>query len=79
MLLFGKQRDGFSLFFVYVWQIAEAERTCVELQRAASMLEGRLAELDHWNTDALDCCDQLQEKILKGRSASQSTTKVRKA
>ncbi|KAM4521617.1 nesprin-2a isoform 3-T4 [Odontesthes bonariensis] len=57
-------------------QIAEAERTCGELQRAASMLEGRLAELDHWNTDALDFCDQLREKILKGRSASESTTKV---
>ncbi|XP_041832728.1 nesprin-2-like [Melanotaenia boesemani] len=56
--------------------LAEAERTCGELQRAASRLEGRLAELDHWNTDALDCYDRLKEKMHKRRSALESSTKV---
>ncbi|XP_076613023.1 nesprin-2a [Chaetodon auriga] len=56
--------------------LAEAERTCEELQRAASRLEGRLAELDHWSTEALNCQQHLQEKKNKGRSALQSTAKV---
>ncbi|XP_023270952.1 nesprin-2-like [Seriola lalandi dorsalis] len=56
--------------------LSEAERTCGELQRAASRLEGRLAELDHWSTDALDCYQNLKDKEHRGRSALDSTAKV---
>ncbi|KAL7388816.1 hypothetical protein ABVT39_021245 [Epinephelus coioides] len=46
--------------------VAEAERTCGELQQAASRLEGHLAELDHWSTDALDCYQHLKEEKHRG-------------
>nr|XP_020459524.1 nesprin-1-like [Monopterus albus] len=49
--------------------LVEAERTCGELQRAASRLEGHLAEMDRWSTDALDCFQHLKEKEHRGRSA----------
>ncbi|XP_062293145.1 nesprin-2 isoform X5 [Scomber scombrus] len=53
--------------------LVEAERTCGELQQAASGLEGRLAELDHWSSEALDCYQLLKEKEQRGRTALQST------
>ncbi|XP_073348539.1 nesprin-1-like [Pagrus major] len=56
--------------------LAEAERSCGELQKAASLLEGHLAELDHWSTEALDCHQHLKEKKHRGRSAVESTAKV---
>lgn len=63
--------------FVSVRQmLAEAERTCGELQQAASRLEGRLAELDRWSTEALDCHQHLKEKKHRGRSALDPTAKV---
>ncbi|KAK2855974.1 hypothetical protein Q5P01_004709 [Channa striata] len=49
--------------------LAAAERTCGELQRAASQLEGCLAELDHWSTDALDYYQH------RGASALEPTVK----
>uniref|UniRef100_A0AAZ3Q1B6 Calponin-homology (CH) domain-containing protein n=1 Tax=Oncorhynchus tshawytscha TaxID=74940 RepID=A0AAZ3Q1B6_ONCTS len=46
-----------------VWQaLARAERTCSDLQRATSMLEGRLAELSHWGTEALEVHQHLEER-----------------
>ncbi|XP_014859415.1 PREDICTED: nesprin-2-like isoform X6 [Poecilia mexicana] len=54
-------------------ELAEAERCCGDLQRAASQLEGRVAELDHWSTEALDCYDQLMERKHRG---GQSAAKV---
>ncbi|XP_054474146.1 nesprin-2-like [Anoplopoma fimbria] len=54
----------------------DAERTCGELQRAASRLEGRLAELDHWSTEALDCYQHLRENRNRGRSALEPAAKV---
>nr|XP_046228198.1 nesprin-2 isoform X4 [Scatophagus argus] len=56
--------------------LAEAERACGELQRAASRLEGRLAELDHWSTEALDCHQHLKEGRHRGRSGVESTAKA---
>ncbi|XP_026174095.1 nesprin-2a isoform X2 [Mastacembelus armatus] len=56
--------------------LAAAESTCGELQRAASRLEGRLAELHHWSTDALDCYQCLKEKKHRGSSALDPTAKV---
>ncbi|XP_035534355.1 nesprin-2 isoform X4 [Morone saxatilis] len=56
--------------------LGEAERTCGELQRAASRLEGRLAELDHWGTKALDCQQHLKEKKPRGRSSLEPAAKV---
>lgn len=58
--------------------LVEAERTCGELQRAASRLEGRLAELAHWSSEALDCYQHLKDKEHRGRSALESTAKVSK-
>ncbi|XP_034756192.1 nesprin-2-like [Etheostoma cragini] len=57
-------------------RLAEAERTCGELQRAVSKLEGCLAELDHWSTDALDCYQHLKEINHRGRSALEAAAKV---
>ncbi|XP_014914037.1 nesprin-2-like isoform X5 [Poecilia latipinna] len=54
-------------------ELAEAERCCGDLQRAASQLEGRVAELDHWSSEALDCYDQLMERKHRG---GQSAAKV---
>ncbi|KAM6906809.1 nesprin-2a [Lycodopsis pacificus] len=54
----------------------DAERTCGELQRAASRLEGRLAELDRWSTEAMDCHQHLRDKRHGGRSALESAAKV---
>ncbi|KAM3603169.1 uncharacterized protein V6R79_017666 [Siganus canaliculatus] len=56
--------------------LGEAERSCGELQRAVSRLEGRLAELDHWSTEALNCQQQLKEKKHKGCSGLNSTAKA---
>ncbi|XP_027896962.1 nesprin-2a isoform X6 [Xiphophorus couchianus] len=47
-------------------QLVEAERCCGALQRAASQLDGRVAELDHWSSEALDCYDQLMERKHRG-------------
>lgn len=34
--------------------LVEAEQVCVELQHSVSGLDGRLAELLHWETEARD-------------------------
>ncbi|XP_049338084.1 nesprin-2 isoform X3 [Astyanax mexicanus] len=41
--------------------LSRVEQTCEGLQKGASLLEGRLAELDHWSTEALEVCQQLKE------------------
>lgn len=58
--------------------LAEADRTCRELQRAASRLEGHLAELERWSTEALDCLQHLKGKKHGGHSASEPMAKVSK-
>ncbi|MED6241108.1 hypothetical protein ATANTOWER_027989 [Ataeniobius toweri] len=58
-------------------KLVEAERSCGELQRTASQLEGCVAELDHWSTEALGCYEQLMEKIHRGgHSALDTAAKV---
>ncbi|XP_072538856.1 nesprin-2a isoform X2 [Salminus brasiliensis] len=37
------------------------EQACKRLQKGASLLEGRLAELGHWSTEAIEVCQQLRE------------------
>ncbi|XP_078146197.1 nesprin-2-like [Centroberyx gerrardi] len=60
-----------------VWQtLVKAEGTCGELQRAASRLEGRLAELNHWTTEALECYQHLKEREQRGRSGLEPRAKV---
>ncbi|XP_046692465.1 nesprin-2a isoform X2 [Silurus meridionalis] len=39
--------------------LSEAEQACEELQRTASQLEGKLAELGLWSTEAMDVCQQV--------------------
>ncbi|KAM6915050.1 nesprin-2-like [Xenentodon cancila] len=58
------------------FMLAEAARTCGELQRSTSRLEGRLAELNRWSTDAQDCSNRLQEKTHRGRSHLHSPAKM---
>lgn len=58
--------------------LADAESACEELQRAASGLEGRLAELDHWSTEAMDRYQHPRDKRHSGRSAFESAAKVSK-
>ncbi|CAJ1078355.1 LOW QUALITY PROTEIN: nesprin-2 [Xyrichtys novacula] len=55
--------------------LVEAEQTCEELQRAASIVEGHLAELDRWSTEAMDCYLKLKEKEQRGRPALESQAK----
>lgn len=56
--------------------LAEAERGCGELQRAASRLEGRLAELQRWSSEALERHQQLQDKKPRRRSAPEPGAKA---
>lgn len=78
LLCCGMTNSG-QVHSLFVHQmLAEAERTCGELQRAASMLEGRLAELDHWSTESLDRHQHLKEKKHSGRSALGPTAQVSK-
>lgn len=58
--------------------LVEAEGACGELQQAASRLEGGLAELDRWSTDAMDCYNHLKEKSHRGHPTMESTAKVSK-
>ncbi|XP_039874015.1 nesprin-2 isoform X3 [Simochromis diagramma] len=55
--------------------LVEAEGACGELQQAASRLEGGLAELDRWSTDAMDCYNHLKEKSHRGHPTMESTAK----
>nr|XP_014270043.2 nesprin-1 isoform X9 [Maylandia zebra] len=55
--------------------LVEAEGACGELQQAASRLEGGLAELDHWSTDAMDCYNHLKEKSHRGHPTMEPTAK----
>ncbi|KAL6486315.1 hypothetical protein MHYP_G00057070 [Metynnis hypsauchen] len=41
--------------------LSRVEHACEGLQRGASLLEGRLAELGHWSTEAIEVCQQLKE------------------
>ncbi|XP_030628013.1 nesprin-2a [Chanos chanos] len=42
--------------------LSTAEQACECLQKGASLLEGRVAELSHWTTEALDVCEHLKER-----------------
>ncbi|XP_014270043.3 nesprin-2a isoform X9 [Maylandia zebra] len=55
--------------------LVEAEGACGELQQAASRLEGGLAELDRWSTDAMDCYNHLKEKSHRGHPTMEPTAK----
>lgn len=57
--------------------VGEAEQTCGGLQKTASELEGRLAELAHWNTEAMEICQHLRELQHRGQHGSHPKTKVR--
>ncbi|KAI4900991.1 hypothetical protein NFI96_032985 [Prochilodus magdalenae] len=41
--------------------LSRVEQACEGLQKGASLLEGRLAELGHWSTEALEVCHQLKD------------------
>ncbi|XP_017539502.1 nesprin-2 isoform X2 [Pygocentrus nattereri] len=41
--------------------LSKVEQACEGMQRGASLLEGRLAELGHWSTEAIEVCQQLKE------------------
>ncbi|XP_029903714.1 nesprin-2a [Myripristis murdjan] len=56
--------------------LAIAESTCRELLRAASRLEGRLAELSHWTTEALEFYQHLKEREQRGRAGLEPKAKV---
>ncbi|KAK5852699.1 hypothetical protein PBY51_006549 [Eleginops maclovinus] len=56
--------------------LTAAESRCAELQRAASGLEGRLAELDHWCSEALDWYQDNEDNKHRGRSALEPAAKV---
>ncbi|XP_046877069.1 nesprin-2-like isoform X4 [Hypomesus transpacificus] len=60
-----------------LWQtLAKAERTCAELQRATSMLEGRVAELVHWGTEASEGYLHLRERERRGHPSLEPRAKV---
>lgn len=56
--------------------LGEADQACGELQKTASHLEGKLAELDHWNTEAMELCQHLKESQHRGHQGPHPTVKV---
>ncbi len=49
---------------------------CERLQKAASLLEGRLAELENWSTEAQEVCHHLKERQHRGNRGPHPRTKV---
>ncbi|XP_028858074.1 nesprin-2a isoform X4 [Denticeps clupeoides] len=55
--------------------LGRAEHTCEGLQCASSLLEGRLAELDHWGTEASEAIEVLKEQQHRGYQGSHRRAK----
>ncbi|XP_052390559.1 nesprin-2 isoform X4 [Carassius gibelio] len=46
--------------------LTRVDQVCVRLQKATSLLEGRLAELENWSTEAQEVCNHLKERHHRG-------------
>ncbi|XP_050993997.1 nesprin-2 isoform X3 [Labeo rohita] len=47
--------------------LTRVDQVCERLQKPASLLEGRLAELENWGTEAQEFCQHLKERKLRGQ------------
>lgn len=56
--------------------LSEADKACGGLQKTASQLEGRLAELDHWSMEAMEVCQHLREWQHRGHLGPHPRAKV---
>ncbi|XP_062858585.1 nesprin-2a [Trichomycterus rosablanca] len=56
--------------------LGEVDQASKKLQKAASLLEGRLAELGHWSTEAMEFCRQSKEWQQKGRQGPHARAKA---
>ncbi|XP_056337477.1 nesprin-2a [Danio aesculapii] len=52
------------------------DQVCEGLQRAASLLEGRLAELENWSTEAQEICQHLSSRQRRGHLESHLRAKA---
>ena len=55
------------------------EQASAELQQCTSALEGRLAELEHWELEAQEVCLLLKDMERRGQQGHNLKTKVRPA
>lgn len=55
------------------------DQMCEGLQRAASLLEGRLAELENWSSEAQEVCQLLKERQHRSHWGPHLRTKVSKS
>ncbi|KAF4099427.1 hypothetical protein G5714_019553 [Onychostoma macrolepis] len=46
--------------------LTRVDQVCEKLQKVASLLEGRLAELENWSTEAQEVCHHLKERQHRG-------------
>ncbi|XP_016380976.1 nesprin-2-like [Sinocyclocheilus rhinocerous] len=46
--------------------LTRVDQVCERLQKATSLLEGRLAELENWSTEAQEVCNHLKERQHRG-------------
>lgn len=56
--------------------LGEAVQVCEELQESVSGLDGRLAELIHWETEVREFYDLLKEKSHRHQRGQDSRTRV---
>lgn len=54
----------------------QVDQVCEVLQRPASLLEGRLAELENWSSEAQEVCQLLKERQHRGHWGPHLRTKV---
>lgn len=52
------------------------DQVCERLQKAASLLEGRLAELENWSNEAQEVCHHLKERQHRGHQGPHPRAKV---
>ncbi|XP_035278891.1 nesprin-2-like [Anguilla anguilla] len=57
-------------------ELHEVERASADLQKSASALEGRLAELEHWEIEAWEVCQLLKERERRGQQGHDTQTKA---
>ncbi|KAK2883496.1 hypothetical protein Q8A67_017133 [Cirrhinus molitorella] len=55
--------------------LTRVDQVCERLQKPASLLEGRLAELENWSTEAQEVCHHLKERQHRGQRGPQIRAK----
>ncbi|XP_052441872.1 nesprin-2-like isoform X3 [Carassius gibelio] len=56
--------------------LTRVDQVCERLQKAASLLEGRLAELENWSNEAQEVCHHLKERQHRGHQGPHPRAKA---